>query len=192
MRITTVIRMLSKLMLRRRHDSDYHGFLDGFLGLDQSASELQGKLKEATKLLERGTTEYNRLYRSRLTLLMRLAEQLIKCEKMGLSAAARDLNTILEEEGIQRFDPEVGDLVQRDRCIVMNSGFEGIPTGLVSAVAAPGFIDAGDAVILPARVYESLKPFESKGSGVTLYSFPHREATRWQRSVEVMLLHPNA
>ena len=155
------MRILSKLSGHYKHDRG-SGILANLGDIARKISESQTKLKEATKFLDRGTVEYNQLYRCRFNLLVRVAESLIRYENMGQSRIARDLENILLDEGVERFEPKVGQPIPRSKCKVSKIEFNGLSPGLVALVSAPGFLDANGEVILPADVFESTSPNESE------------------------------
>ena len=181
------MRILSKFRGYGTHDRD--SAIVGNLGnIERKISESQTKLKEATKLLDRGTVEYGRLYRSRFNLLTRVAELLVRYENMGQMRIARDLENILLDEGVERFEPKVGEPILRGKYKVNKMEFNGISPGLVALVSAPGFLGADGEVILPAEVFESILPTESETERIIVRQISGGTGTKWENYLDVLLL----
>jgi hypothetical protein len=146
--------------------------LNDIRNLEQEILEAQANLKKSAKLLDKGTDEYNQLYRSRYNLMLRVAELLLRCEFTGQTRIARQLENILDDEGVVRFAPEVGEPIPRNRCKVSKIEFNGIPPGLVAVLSTPGFLQADGEVLLPAHIFESVLPIQPKNNLVPLISIP--------------------
>lgn len=162
---------------------------NGLSEMHTSLSNVQDELSEATGLLEDGKEEYLGMYRSRLGLLRQLAERLIRCEHQGYQRIARDLEEILLEEGVERFEPRPGDPVIAGKCVVdakLETGF--FPPGSVAICRTPGFNTAdGEAVILEAHVYRSVLPPEAERDKIILSELPDPESSE-SRKVSHFLL----
>lgn len=179
--------ILRKLLVHHKRDWDAE-ILGSFGGVERKISESQIKLKEAARLLDKGTVEYNQLYSSRLKLLVQVAALLIRCEDMGQLKIARALENILEDEGVERFEPMVGDPIPRSKCKVSKIEFNGISPGLIALVSAPGFLNTDGEVILPADVFESVLPIESEVNRITVRPISGETEAGLENFFDVLLL----
>ena len=133
--------------------------------IDGWANRLSGAIGQ----FDKGVQEYNRVYHSRKNLLRRICELSISSDRRGLKNIVRDLASILEDEGVVRFDPEVGGGVPRDKCASTPVPTAQFPPGLVVYVESPGYITADGQVIVKARVGESVNKVDSANRQVVLF-----------------------
>jgi len=141
-----------------------------FTELAEVLASLQGKISEATRLLDDGREEYLNLYISRLNVLRQVGEMIIKYEKKGYRQVAQDLEELLLLQKVERFEPVVGEPVPSGRCMVDGRlESRGLPDGSVALVSAPGFCTAdGQMVALEAHVYQSVWPRDAGIGKVTM------------------------
>ena len=137
---------------------------------EATVDEWGSRLRGAIGKLDTGVQEYNRVYHSRKSLLRRISELSIRSERMGLKGIVRELENILEDEGVVRFDPEVGESLPRDRCASTPVPTSQFPPGLIVYVESPGYVTADGEVILKARVGESTKKVDPASTEVILSS----------------------
>jgi len=162
---------------------------NGLNEMRASLSQKEDELSEVAGLLEDGKEEYLSMYRSRLGLLRQMAERLIRYEHHGYHRIARDLEEILLEEGVERFEPRPGDPILAGKCVVdakLETGY--FPADSVAMCRTPGFgTSDGEAVILEAHVFRSVHPQQAERNKIILAQTPDPESLDSQRISHFLL-----
>jgi len=147
-----------KVPLRKRQLTPVKGTMESFLTeMEDKVSQCRDSLNEAIGLLEEGASNYNNIYRARKALLLQVAELSLRHESLGQSDVVCDLEGILLDQGITRFEPKAGESAPPDKCEVTQIETDTIEPGLVVSTSRPGYLDRNGEVLLRARVLVSVR-----------------------------------
>jgi hypothetical protein len=132
--------------------------------IQRQMSGLEQQAREAVERLNHVSSEYDQLQTSHQNLLKKASEALQVCD-VALTRSYQCAKEVLEslqntlnEQGVEEFQPAVGDLIVEGTCRVIAElpSYE-MPPGSVAKVQAPGLrLSHGKAVLVPALVYKSV------------------------------------